>query len=267
MFETLKVLSKSITYNGRQILLATALMVIIVYIYSLYAYYFVLDTFWNDAFDGGENQCTSVRHCFFTIFSLGPRSSGSVGDVLTRQSYLPGNKTKYYSRYIFDLSIFVVVNVMGMNIIFGIIIQTFAQLRDMMNVKTNDMLNICFVCSLDRNEIDKTIEGFDYHIAHDHHVWNYLYFMYYLRRKDPTLYCGLETSVANRIYKDDLSWFPFGKCMKLSTIESEETTEQLVEDACKRLEAITKMYKQAAKNQRSSTQNATGVESPRKSVA
>ena len=68
--ETLKILITAVTYNGLQILLAVALVVIIIFIFSVYAYYFVLDTFWNDAFETGENQCTSVRHCFFTIFSL-----------------------------------------------------------------------------------------------------------------------------------------------------------------------------------------------------
>ena len=68
--ETLKILITAVTFNGTQILLAVILVSIVVFIFSLYAYYYVLDTFWNDSFDGGENQCTSVRHCFFTIFSL-----------------------------------------------------------------------------------------------------------------------------------------------------------------------------------------------------
>ena len=235
MFETLKVLSKSITYNGKQIVLATCLVIIVIYIYSLYAYNFVLDTFWIDTPEGGENQCTSVRHCFFAIFSLGPRATGGIGDVIVRQSYLPGNKTKYYSRYIFDLSMFVVVNMMGLNIIFGIIIQTFAQLRDMLNVKTNNQLNICFVCSLHRNEIEKTIEGYVYHIIKDHNIWHYLFFMYHLRRKPAMEYSGVESYVARKITKDDVTWFPFGRCMKLVGIDKEEDTREKVEELCANL--------------------------------
>ena len=117
---------------------------------------------------------------------------------------------KYYSRYFFDLFVFIIVNVMGMNIIFGIIIQTFAQMRDMLNEKNNNMLNVCFICSVDRNELDKTTEGFDFHTQTDHNTWNYLYFLYYLRRKPQADYSGIEQDVSRRISKDDISWFPFG---------------------------------------------------------
>lgn len=38
--------------------------------------------------------------------------------------------TKFFVRYFFDLTIFVIVNIILMNVIFGIIIDTFAELRD-----------------------------------------------------------------------------------------------------------------------------------------
>jgi hypothetical protein len=70
MFEALKIVATAVTTNGSQITLTAILLTIVIFIYSVFAYLYVLDTFWNDSFDGGENQCTSVRHCFFTVFSL-----------------------------------------------------------------------------------------------------------------------------------------------------------------------------------------------------
>jgi hypothetical protein len=70
MFETLHIVFVAMTTNGDQILLTAALLTIVIFLYSVFAYEYLLDTFWNDSFDGGENQCTSVRHCFFTTFSL-----------------------------------------------------------------------------------------------------------------------------------------------------------------------------------------------------
>lgn len=58
------------TKNGSQIVLTSVLLTIVIFIYSVFAYLYLLDTFWHPDFDGGENQCTSVRHCFFTVFSL-----------------------------------------------------------------------------------------------------------------------------------------------------------------------------------------------------
>ena len=32
-------------------------------------------------------MCINAMQCFLTIFSLGPRSSGCIGDILTKPSY------------------------------------------------------------------------------------------------------------------------------------------------------------------------------------
>jgi Ion transport protein len=142
---------KAITYNKYQIMLTALLGMVIVYIYSLFGYYYLMDSFWNDNFgESGENQCTTVFHCFLTIFSLGPRSSGSIGDMMVRESYAADNKVKWYIRFFFDVSVFIIVNITLMNIIFGIIIDTFAALRDKMTKVTQNMNTVCFVCSLDK---------------------------------------------------------------------------------------------------------------------
>ena len=39
------------------------------------------------------------------------------------------------------------------NILFGIIIDTFAQLRDLKQSIDLDMRNICFICNIDRNTV------------------------------------------------------------------------------------------------------------------
>ena len=62
---------KAITFNKYQLMLTALLGTVIVYIYSLFAYTYLVDSFWNSGFgEAGENQCTSVFHCFLTIFSL-----------------------------------------------------------------------------------------------------------------------------------------------------------------------------------------------------
>ena len=45
---------------------------------------------------------------------------------------------------------FLIIIVMFFNIIFGIIIDTFASLRDQKAQMDDDMRNICFICSIDR---------------------------------------------------------------------------------------------------------------------
>lgn len=93
--------------------------------------------------------------------------------MMVRQSYESENKERYYIRYFYDLSCFITLNLIMMNIIFGIIIDTFAQLRNEKKALKLDKENICFVCSLDKPKFEKIEGGFEGHTGVDHNVWNY----------------------------------------------------------------------------------------------
>ena len=71
-FITLKNVFRSITYNSKQIIMTVIFVIIIIYIYALFAYYYISETFFNPNLgdEGGENMCISVWRCFLTIFSL-----------------------------------------------------------------------------------------------------------------------------------------------------------------------------------------------------
>jgi hypothetical protein len=49
-----------------------------------------------------------------------------VGDVILRQSFAWENRATYWARYIFDLTCFVIINLIFLNLLLGIIIDTFA---------------------------------------------------------------------------------------------------------------------------------------------
>jgi hypothetical protein len=76
---------------------------------------------------GGENMCHTLVQCFTYVASLGPRSIGSVGDNLLRPSY--GDNTefrvRFYVRWLYEVSIFFIINVIFLKLILGIILDTF----------------------------------------------------------------------------------------------------------------------------------------------
>ena len=76
-----------------------------------------------------------------------------MGDYAVAQSYLTGNRENYYVRMVYDMIYWITLNVIFMNIVFGIIIDTFAELRDQKNELDDDMNNVCFICNLHRNEV------------------------------------------------------------------------------------------------------------------
>ena len=81
-----------------------------------------------------------------------------------------------------------------------------------------DKNNVCFICSLDRYLFDKNADGFENHIRRDHNVWSYLYFMYILKRKDPTEFNGIESYVFKRILLEDISWIPLKNSLSLKVL-------------------------------------------------
>jgi hypothetical protein len=98
---------------------------------------------------------------------------------------------------VIDVSYFLVVKIIIYNILFGIIIDTFAQLREQKNFMDTDKKNQCFICNLERFTFDKECEGgFTRHISKDHNLWYYVYYIVHLQSKDSSEYTGIESYVS-----------------------------------------------------------------------
>lgn len=114
------------------------LAVTVIYIYSMIAFYNP-DLHSTLILDGYTDQnvtpvCSYPWECFLFIVNAGLRQGGGVGDLLTHQDYNDDNKSEYFARFFYDLTFFLIIIIILLNIVFGIIIDTFAELRDQ---KTN----------------------------------------------------------------------------------------------------------------------------------
>ena len=85
------------------------------------------------------------------------------------------------------------------NIVAGIIIDTFGSLREGESAKIRDIEDKCFVCGNLKTTFDRLSDsgdggggGFAHHIRINHYMWNYLFFIAYLKDKDPNEYTGIE---------------------------------------------------------------------------
>ncbi len=101
----------------------------------------------------------------------------------------------YGARVIYDLLFFFVVIIIVLNLIFGVIIDTFADLRSEKQQKEEILKNTCFICGLDRSQFDNKAVSFEDHVRHEHNMWHYLYFIVLIRVKDPTEFTGPESYV------------------------------------------------------------------------
>lgn len=135
-FPQLQNVIQSVTLNGNQLLMTAMLGIIIIYIYSAIAFIFLFDTFYDDQVHAGllnrkgDSICQSMMHCFLSTINYGLRGGGGIGEFLPTQTAVKENEQGFYFRSIYDLTFFLLVITILLNIIFGIIIDTFAQLRD-----------------------------------------------------------------------------------------------------------------------------------------
>uniref|UniRef100_A0A3B4H470 Inositol 1,4,5-trisphosphate receptor n=1 Tax=Pundamilia nyererei TaxID=303518 RepID=A0A3B4H470_9CICH len=266
--ETLLNVIKSVTRNGRSIVLTAVLALILVYLFSIVGYIFFKDDFilevdhipnttmseerlggslageflsatvchggtdencTTDALqedlgddieeeDNMERTCDSLLMCIVTVLSHGLRSGGGVGDVLRKPSK---EEPLFAARVIYDLLFFFMVIIIVLNLIFGVIIDTFADLRSEKQKKEEILKTSCFICGLERDKFDNKTVTFEEHIKEEHNMWHYLFFIVLVKVKDSTEYTGPESYVAEMIKEHNLDWFPRMRAMSLVSSDSE----------------------------------------------
>jgi inositol 1,4,5-triphosphate receptor type 1 len=67
-----------------------------------------------------------------------------------------------------------------LNLIAGIIIDTFGELRDELNDRDKDAKTVCFICGLTKWQVEKKGQDFQRHKKTVHQKWYYFYFMFSL---------------------------------------------------------------------------------------
>jgi hypothetical protein len=212
-FPTLTNVIRSVTLNAEQLLMTGLLAFIIIYIYSTISFFYLQDTVYDYAvneFDSdwvGESKCNTMFECFTTMLDYGLLLGGGIGDY-TEQIHYGDMMDKYFVKLFHDASFHILVKVILLNILFGIIIDTFAQLREKKKTIDDDMKNKCFICNFDRFTFDKEANGFEDHITKDHCLWFYVYYIVHLQSKDTTDHSGIESYV-NKMYNDNnICWVP-----------------------------------------------------------
>ena len=96
-----------------------------------------------DAESTKERACDTLLMCIVTTLNQGLRNGGGIGDVLRRPSL---KENMFVGRVIYDLLFFFIVIIIVLNLIFGVIIDTFADLRSEKQNKEEILKNTCFIC-------------------------------------------------------------------------------------------------------------------------
>ncbi|CAF3881064.1 unnamed protein product [Rotaria sp. Silwood2] len=190
-----------------------------------------------------ERSCDTLFMCIVTTLNKGLRNGGGIGDVLRQPS---SQEPLYFFRVIYDMMFFFIVIIITLNLIFGVIIDNFADLRTEKQRNDEILRNTCFICGLDRKSFDNKHVTFEDHIRKVHNMWNYVYFMVLINVKDPTEYTGPESYVHEMIEQRNLDWFPRMRTSSLDIQEDKFKEDQdsrilkfQMEDANKAIKTLT----------------------------
>lgn len=200
---------QSITTNAWQLFLTFCLAIICIYVFSMFGYVFFQSSY-------EEIPCNTLLDCLASTFSNGVQNGGGIGDSLAP---VQRDDPLFWGRFVYDLLYFIVIIVVLLNVIFGIILDTFGELRDDRNQKSQDIASTCYICGQTRSTLELKASGWKNHFTGEHSPFAYLAFLIYLDNK-PEIECnGIEKYVKEKKSRMDHTFVP-NTCKKLLAFES-----------------------------------------------
>lgn len=190
-----------------------------------------------------EKTCRSVVTCAWLLFYKG-LPAGELNDVAAGVS---SADEEWLMRILFDLVFFIWIGILLFNIIMGLMLDTFAALREDAENRQDILDNQCFVCGFERKVYeDKGIldPPFDTHKNKDHNKWSYLHFVIYLRKKNKSDYTGVESAVSKSLDNDDVSWVPVRNSFALSHFNLGDKDPMTIEELSDKIDACLGMIAQ-----------------------
>ncbi|CDW72551.1 inositol-triphosphate receptor [Stylonychia lemnae] len=200
--------------NRSQIINTLLFIAAVTYFYAMISFMYFRESYIDIAnrFEDPSlnNYCSTMIECFTSTLSNGLRGSGGIGDSL---SQLIKSEPDYWGRWIYDLSFFLIIIVLLLNLILAIIIDAFADIRDDRKQMKSEIKEKCFICGFNKNHFEEHNYSYQDHILREHNLFAYVYFLLYLQTKDPKELSGAEIYVKELFYKKDAKFFPVNRCL------------------------------------------------------
>ena len=209
IFPTMFSVLFAVKMRYKQFISTGFLLVILILFFASVSFYFYRDELYND--DIHENICGSYLQCFMYMLNNGIRAGDGVSFGV-KTIYTPG----YWSEFIYSWFFYFMIMLIMVNIINGIIVDTFQALREQNNEKDDAMVNVCFICSLNRQKFEIKGLSFEEHVQREHWVLNYFEYFAKIKMTDEHDLNSLDFQVLNSINAGRTDFFPIkkAKCLE-----------------------------------------------------
>ena len=142
-----------------------------------------------------------------TNFDAGIRARGGAADQMVRISF-ERNRNLYYTRIIYDVSYFLICIIIMIDLVFGIILGTFSDMREKERKHDSDKINNCFICHINRETVEKRKEDFQFHRDKKHYLWNYVNYMIFLKFSDTHELNASNSFARHNLDTKNICFFP-----------------------------------------------------------
>jgi len=207
-------ITRSVQLRWKQFLATFITLISICYTYSAIAFFTMNEQYIKSGNNPRESltnpldyKCQTLFYCFLTTIYQGLRIHGGIGDFLNKISF-HRNREAYMNRFWFDESFYLIVIVFMMKIAFGIIIDTFRELRIHKQKQEFDKMQVCFICCAERDDLEQDCINFENHRIQEHNAWNYVYYIIGLKFMDVQDMNAINSYVMGKIENKNISWFP-----------------------------------------------------------
>ncbi|XP_060552412.1 inositol 1,4,5-trisphosphate receptor type 2-like [Ruditapes philippinarum] len=226
---------KAVTQNGRSLVWVGILGLCVFYLYAIISFALM-----RSMFDPNDYlYCDTLWQCTLTIIRY-----GLIGDLFDN---IKAHKTEKNFRMfgfvvLYHVSFFIFITTIGLNIIFGIIVDTFSELRDLKWTAESDMRDTCFICSRNSYDFEHHGNGFEQHVRHEHNMWAYIFFFIHLDGTKLNDYTALEMYVFKHLQKENYDFFPLDRALSLAAM-GQDSTEVKIDDLLYHVTSIVQKQK------------------------
>ena len=133
--QTLGTVIKAFTMKINALSITLCFGLIQLFVYSSITYFSFLRDSLTFIDDDNLEMCYNFIHCFVMTVNFGMRSGGGFGEALLYPGYNDDTRT-YLVRTLFDLVFFVTIIIILLEIVFGLIVDSFGELREIKNTKS-----------------------------------------------------------------------------------------------------------------------------------
>ena len=113
------------------------------------------------------------------------------------------------------MSFFWLIEAIMLKIVYGIILDSFGELRQAHYLIEKDTANNCFICNVEKDECEKNNISFDEHCNKVHNVWDYAFYMITIRMKDASTLNSSNARNRKKIIEKSVDWLPDATLDKL----------------------------------------------------